>query len=85
MRQRECRSQTYSTTSSAVICMISGTVRPSALAVLRFMAKPPQAAQKRTFPKLARHTIALPKTSVCPRERRLTSFSSVLRYRQQLL
>jgi hypothetical protein len=68
-----------------VICMISGTVRPSALAVLRFMAKPSQAAQKRTFLKLARHRIALPKTSVCPRERRLTSDSSVLRYRQQLL
>ena len=27
----------YSITSSAVICMISGTVRPSALAVLRLM------------------------------------------------
>src|SRR6266545_759163 len=29
--------RTHSITSSAVICMISGTVRPSALAVLRLM------------------------------------------------
>ena len=31
------QTQPYSITSSAVICMISGTVRPSALAVLRLM------------------------------------------------
>src|SRR5713101_4501795 len=31
------KEQHYSITSSAVICMISGTVRPSAFAVLRLM------------------------------------------------
>jgi hypothetical protein len=41
MQQRECRSQTYSITSSAVICMISGTVRPSALAVLEIYGQAP--------------------------------------------
>jgi hypothetical protein len=38
-RHKQCSKggASYSITSSAVICMISGTVRPSALAVLRLM------------------------------------------------
>src|SRR5262249_4993095 len=36
--QRDELASFHSITSSAVICMINGTVRPSAFAVLRFMA-----------------------------------------------
>ena len=49
MQQRECRSQTYSITSSTVICMISGTVRPSALAVLDLWPSPNKRRRRGPF------------------------------------